>query len=83
MTPIQKKRFRKVLFSALCCALIFTLGIVFCAAEDTGTDAGFGVVLGDFIDLLVSGLQHMGEGIGTGVNDYVGNLFSLLMPPVM
>lgn len=78
MNIIQKKKFRKVLFTIMCLALVFTLGVVFCAAEDTGSDPGFGTVLGDFIELLVGGLKSMGEGIGEGVNDYVSNLFFTL-----
>lgn len=78
MNTIQKKKFRKVLFTVMCLALVFALGTVLCAAEDTAADSGFGAVLGDFIELLVGGLKSMGEGIGEGVNDYVANLFFTL-----
>lgn len=75
MKTIQKKKFRKVLFTIMCFALVLTLGVVFCAAEDVDSTGGFGSALEQFISILVGGLESLGGGIGTGVNDYVSNLF--------
>lgn len=34
-----------------------------------------GEVLGEFIDILVGGIGELGSGIGTGVNQFVTDLF--------
>lgn len=34
-----------------------------------------GNILSEFVELLVSGITKLGEGIGTGVNNFVQDLF--------
>ena len=75
MTNMQKKKFRKVLFICFTLITVLTLSVVICAAEDIGDAGGFGNVLGDFIEILIGGLERMGSGLGGGINNYVRELF--------
>lgn len=75
MNSVQKKKFRKILAVCLTVMVVMSLSIIICAAEDTDNTGGFGNVLEQFISILVGGLKSLGGGIGSGVNEYVSDLF--------
>ena len=66
---------RKLLVTCLIVTCLVCCSVVFASAEEVDNTGGFGTALEQFISILVGGLESLSSGIGSGINDYVQNLF--------
>lgn len=69
------RKYRKILVTLVIVTCLICASCLFIGATDVDNTGGFGTALEQFIAILVDGITALGGGIGSGVNQYVSDLF--------